>query len=122
MYNIISHVEDVFKVLKARGYNYEVPRQVFMIELKRSTSVFSDKTLTKWIKNFAELGYIRVKNSYTFELCKDFEHPYEFENDEIVKPIPDTEGDIERQISKNIENIDKVLNNITKDAKVRKEK
>jgi len=122
MYNIINHVEDVFKILKQRGFSYEVPRQTFITELKRSTSIFSEKTLNNWIKNFAELGYIRIKNSYTFELCKDFHHPYEFESDKVVKPVPDDPEDIEKEIARNIENVDKVLKNISDNAKISKEK
>ena len=78
MYNIIKDLEEVFKTLDTRGLSYEVPRAMLIAELKRQTSVFTDKTIIKWLKTFVELGYIKIKTPYTYERCVSFDAPYVF--------------------------------------------
>lgn len=78
MYNIIKHLNEIFVRLEAQGYMYEIPKKLFMAELKRSTSVFNEKTLGKWIRSFVEMGYIRLKNPFVFERCISFDKPYLF--------------------------------------------
>lgn len=78
MYNILKHVDEVFEVLNRRGFQYEIPQRVFVAEIKRATSVFSETTINRWMKTFKELGYIRTKGAGVLERCIDFNNPYVF--------------------------------------------
>ena len=78
MYNILKHVEEAFEVLDKRGFAYEVPRKIFVAEIKRSSSVFTERTIAKWMRNFKELGYIRIKSPTVLERCISFDSPYVF--------------------------------------------
>jgi len=78
MYNIIKHLEDVFKNLERQGFTYQIPRKMLIAEIKRSTSVFNEKTLAHWLKSFVEMGYLRTVSPLVFERCLDFNNPYVF--------------------------------------------
>ena len=83
MWNLLKYVPDVFVALRGRGIEYECPTRMFIVELKRSTGVMTDKTIGKWMKNLIELGYIKNKGEFVLELCTDFEHPYNFYSDNV---------------------------------------
>lgn len=90
MYNILGHLREVFNLLDRRGFQYEIPRNVFMAELKRSTSIFNDKTLNRWMHSFKELGYVRIKNAVILERCLNFDSPYIFNDGEDFKSAFDS--------------------------------
>lgn len=87
MWNLLKYVPDVFTALRGRGIEYECPTRMFVVELKRSTGVMTDKTVGKWMKNLVELGYIKNKGEFVLELCIDFEHPYTFYSDKVVQEV-----------------------------------
>ena len=92
MWNLLKYVPDVFEALRSRGFDIECTVATFRTELKRATGVMTDKTIGNWMRNLQELGYIKNKGEFVLELCTDFDHPYNFYNDnvsEVVKPVLD---------------------------------
>lgn len=119
MYNILRDLEEVFKTLDRRGLSFQVPRNMFIAEVKRATSVFNDKTIAKWLKNFIELGYIRTTSNFViFERCVSFENPYVFEAEVDYNITKAANVDLKQ--NKKIVDIDQEIDNI-KEAEVLKE-
>jgi len=79
----MKYVPEVFKLVRARGYEYECPIKVIRTELKRATGVINNRTIGNWIQNLQEMGYIKIKNDYVVELCTDLDRPYEFISDKV---------------------------------------
>ena len=82
VYNIKDLVERVFFNVKARGYEYEIPLSVIAAEIKRETGIMNDNAVSRWLKNFEELGYIKPKAPGIVELCVDVNEPYNFRSGE----------------------------------------
>jgi len=78
MYNIINHLKEALESLERQGFTYEIPRKLLIAEIKRTTSVFNEKTLANWTRSFVEMGYIRVKSPVVFERCVTFDKSYVF--------------------------------------------
>lgn len=120
MYNILNHLREVFEALDKRGFQYEVPKNMFIAELKRSTSIFNDRTLNRWMHNFKELGYIKMKNPSILERCIDFDNPYVFSTGSDYDSAFSHSVDMQVQVDKPIEDIDAEISRM-KNAKVKKE-
>ena len=81
MWSLLKYLPEIFKQARARGYDVEMPINIFKAELKRTTGVMTDRTIGNWMKYLVELGYIKTKGTGIIELVADINHPYIFYSD-----------------------------------------
>ena len=81
MWSLLKYLPEIFKQARSRGYEYEMPINIFKAELKRTTGVMTDRTVGNWMKYLVELGYIKTKGTGIIELCADLNKPYAFYSD-----------------------------------------
>lgn len=81
MWNLLKYIPGVMENVRKRGFQMECPVSVYRAELKRSTGVLTDRTVSKWMHYLEELGYIKSISQSTIKMCLDFKHPYVFENE-----------------------------------------
>jgi len=81
MWSLLKYLPEIFKQARSRGYEFEMPINIFRAELKRTTGVMTDRTVGNWMKYLVELGYVKTKGTGVIELCADLDEPYSFYSD-----------------------------------------